>query len=747
MTRPATNVTVTNQPVHRLPDWAAEPVALILSLKARDLLDSVADEVRVRREGGYAGFDVFVFLLFYFAGRISKGIRLFWEDDARSHATSLGAVAGRKRLASSSALSRALADAEFEHTRRFGPWLLRTAAGVGAVMRHPAAQTYDTTGQAWHTFDFDPTVHALRHRALPDGDDLPAPRRRSAASAAPGYSGRKRGDVQLRRSTLQHSGSAIWLDVQVAPGNGDNRAELARALDVAADVMDELDAPRSRGMFRADGAFGHVPGITAARKRQLAFLSRLTRPDLLDQPEVREHLTSATWTYVPDSGSGPRRSATDLGLVTLTAAAQVLQDDGSPFEPVTARVVVSRFPTKKGRGRGRAIAGWRYELYVADGLEPDAWPAAEVVAEYYGRAAEENRFGQEDRELCLDRIFSYHLPGQELATLVALFVWNLRVGRGFELDPPPEVAPPQPPRARSVDERHLEAESRVDSEVMRGSPANATSTPGSGTVTTDDAAGVLTKAIDHLKTELEALQWPRLLARRPGWSWRTEDQGIRCPQGETLTFTTVRVEEEGGGRGRLHFRGPKGVCHRCALHEACYLTAGPSSVKQLAVVIAKADAEALRNAQGRLRSLRGRKWRSPLVKTKGMTEPVDATPSPSESSKLKVQFPDAERQPGMLTVVDPLLLPATARRTFHRATQPMDILVDVRLPAPPSPRPVLVASCVADRQHRRLSWLEHTNRYALPPGTTVEITLQGGGRLSSIVGLAQGPPVQMAASY
>jgi hypothetical protein len=42
---------------------------------------------------------------------------------------------------------------------------------------------------------------------LPTGGDLPEALRRSEDTAAIGYSGRKRGDVQFRRATLQHSGT------------------------------------------------------------------------------------------------------------------------------------------------------------------------------------------------------------------------------------------------------------------------------------------------------------------------------------------------------------------------------------------------------------------------------------------------------------------------------------------------------------------------------------------------------------
>ena len=81
----------------------------------------------------------------------------------------------------------------------------------------------------------------------------------------------------------------------------------------------------------------------------------------------------------------------------------------------------------------RVLDGWQYELYSTD-LPAETWPEREIVAGYYGRTGQENRFHQEDQELGLDRIFSYHLPGQQLATLVGLFVWNHYVCRGMDLE-------------------------------------------------------------------------------------------------------------------------------------------------------------------------------------------------------------------------------------------------------------------------------------------------------------------------
>lgn len=62
----------------------------------------------------------------------------------------------------------------------------------------------DRTGRLWVVTDVDGTRQAARQRALPQTDDLPAPHRRFDQACAPGYQGRKRGEVvRLVRGSLR----------------------------------------------------------------------------------------------------------------------------------------------------------------------------------------------------------------------------------------------------------------------------------------------------------------------------------------------------------------------------------------------------------------------------------------------------------------------------------------------------------------------------------------------------------------
>ena len=453
MARSAAEVTWKKADGDRIPDVLGSGVALVIDLDRRGLLARIGERMRIRREGGYCAFDVLLFLLLYFATGPAVGIRRFWGQ-VRACGRKLAATAQRKRLASPASVSRALAAVEPGLLRPAAEWLLSEGAGIDVVLRHPAVQTYDARGDGWHVFDFDPTVTTLRHRALPEGEDLPEARRRSEHTAAAGYPGRKRGDVQFSRGTLQHAGSAAWLQAMLGPGNGDGHAALEAGLGVVVRTCKRLEHPLARALLRMDGAFGWVPHFDACRAHGVPFITRLTRPELFELPEVLRALHESLWHLVPDSLSGPQRSALDLGIVTVPSGRTTVQKDGTPYAPVAVRGVVSRYPRsdKDKPEHGRLIDGWQYELFVVD-VAADALPAPDAVAMYFGRAGQENRFAQEDHEVGLDRIFSYHLPGQEFAVVVGLWVWNLRLVRGFELEPPPVLRPVQEAYVAKVDVR------------------------------------------------------------------------------------------------------------------------------------------------------------------------------------------------------------------------------------------------------------------------------------------------------
>jgi hypothetical protein len=731
----------------RLPDWASTGVVIIEWLHRQGLWAEVTDRLKVQREGGYAGIDAFMFLTYYFTSGLDVGVKEFSEQ-AREHHKQLAAVGDRQRLPTQSSMSRILAAVETERARTFGSWLLREAPGVIDVLQHPSVLTRDAMGAGWHIFDWDPTVTTLRQRALPVIDGTPDGRRRSADLAEPGYSGRKRGDVQFSRATLQHAGSGLWLGIEMAPGNGAQRAAFQSGIQQVVATCEHAEVPLDRVILRADGVAGNVPHITACVEGGVHYITRLAHYQLLQDKNVVGHLNEAAWFEVPSSGSGPVRQAADLGRVFLEPAPDSVKADGSVFEPIETRIVVSRFPCfEDGRGAGVTLDGWHYELYGTD-LSPEAWPEAEIVAGYYGRCGQENRFLQEDRELGLDRIFSYHLPGQQLATLIGLFVWNFFICRGMELARPPEDLPEQPieecspvpetPRLPEVgpaepaapnDAVVADGTSRANTE--RSSSADAAPAPSSDAEPPSAANDSWPPgtARPFLMAKLDEVDWERVLDKHGDWEWTAELGGLLCPADALLPF--VRVENV-GSRIRARFKADWGTCDSCEFRRTCTRSDDPQYRKDVRLTIPSPHAEPLlaiwSNAASELRTSKSRSKRQYNARTRWRQR------SPIWRIKpLSWQPPDEPLARSMFAVAPPMLLPAELRKISRRITRRIEVHVSIEPPAAqPKLSPVLAYSA-AERQKRRLSWEERLRWNALPEDARVETQLLGAGAVEHLL--------------
>ena len=672
MARRKVEITLNSEDPARIPDNLVEGATMLLDLERRGVLDQIGERLKIRRQGGYCGLDVWIVLWLFVSSGATSGVKKFWEV-LRPFQKRVAAMAGRRKLSSPASLSRALGAIEPELLREASQWLLLDVADIDDVLRHPAMQTYDAHGRNWHVFDLDPSVVTLRHRSLPVDDGLPEVRRRSEDTGAPGYSGRKRGDIQFRQISMNHAGSSAWIHSHLSTGNGDGVIDFDPVLDSLIATSERLEHPVERTLLRMDGEYGNVPFFSLCRERGVPFITRLNRPKLFDDPEILARLRGAMWNLVEDSKCGPQRSAADIGMISIAPGAKTMRPDGTTYEPVTLRVVACIFPKRGKAKRGRTLDGWQVELFAAD-LPADAWRAHEVITAYYARNSLENRIGQGDRELGIDRVVSYHLPGQELATLVGLSLWNLRLARGFEMERPPEVRPAQ--------RLH---KSRVDDRVPAAWPR------------------------DHVARDaLADLDWPELLARRSGWSWDRATGELRCDQDRPLRLTTVRSAPHAEGRTAIIFRRPTGGCEQCASRPDCLHTDRENASKQAEFSVPTEIAAKLRE---RLAAVRGRSGERPTIEP--IIEPA-----------------------GPLSVTDSLFLPAEARHLFTRTFLAATLRVEVALP-PPEPRLRLVADDVGDRQRRRKTWRQNVDRYALPPGARVQVDLSGSLALRTMLGHTQ----------
>lgn len=667
MSRPSLTVTLSETDVSRIPDLVTEGASLVVDLTQRGKTREVGEKLQIRRQGGYCGLDVWLFLVLFMTSGASVGVRKFW-DGIRPMARGLAALGGRKKLMAPASLSRALSAVEAERLRPLGSFLLASVTGIDAVLRHPSTSCLDALGRPWQGYHLDPTVTALRHRALPAGDDLPEPLRDSEETAAAGYSGRKRGDVQFRRVTVQHAGSGAWIHAHLSKGNGEGVVDLRRALDSIAETTLRIGASKERSLVVLDGEYGHVPGITAGREAGLPFITRLNRPALYQDADALRRLRKATWRPVRDSHSGPQRFAADIGRVTLAPAAQTRRPDGTPYAPVEVRLVASIFQKEGDAQRGRVFDGWQVELFVAD-APTDAWPASDVVYFYFGRTGQENHFHQEDRELGLDRIVSYHLPGQELAVLVGLSVWNLRIAQGMALEPPPAHPPPQQLRPAAEEGPDLPPAWPPDPVLDR---------------------------------QLQRLDWDALLSKRPGWSFDPATGTVRCEDGRPLVLTSVRPKAHAEGRVGIIFRRPSGGCEDCEARRHCLKSERNLASKHVEFSVPEEVASRIRS---RLRAVRVR----PASRDAGARAPA----------------------PGPLLATPSMFLPARARQGFASLFDFATLHVSVRLPPERPPGPRLVADGPPQRQRRRQTWTETVVRNTLPDGASVHLQVTGSGPLRS----------------
>jgi hypothetical protein len=99
-------------------------------------------------------------------------------------------------------------------------------------------------------FDLDGTREAARQRALPRPKTCPRPDLWLDDICAPGYSGRKRGEVVWRRTVVSQAQSSQWLGSFGNRGNGRYRTELRQGLAAITRYLSAHQLPQERVLLR-----------------------------------------------------------------------------------------------------------------------------------------------------------------------------------------------------------------------------------------------------------------------------------------------------------------------------------------------------------------------------------------------------------------------------------------------------------------------------------------------------------------
>src|SRR2546427_7051212 len=177
------------------PCWFGEVTLMAHHLKRQGTLAAIEEQVRFarRRFGRYEVID-FVAVLFGYAISGERTLEAFYEC-LHPFATAFMALFGREHLPARSTLSRFLAALTPESVEALRTLFLEDLLARPLGKEKQLGGLWDRQGTQWLVFDVDGTREAARQRALPQTSDRPQAQRRLSKVCAPGYTGRKRGEV------------------------------------------------------------------------------------------------------------------------------------------------------------------------------------------------------------------------------------------------------------------------------------------------------------------------------------------------------------------------------------------------------------------------------------------------------------------------------------------------------------------------------------------------------------------------
>jgi hypothetical protein len=201
-------IQITPKSVPTTPSWMGEVAAFAQVLTHTGILKAIQGQVGfARARFGYYDLIDFVAVLIGYALTGEPTLQAFYER-LTPFAEIFMALFGRDRLPHRSTLSRFLAALDQPPVEA-----LRTRFQEDLLARKPFASLgglFDRTGEQWMVADVDGTRATVRQRALPQTESLPAPHRRFDQVCAPGYQGRKRGEVVRTRTVISQSHTCQW---------------------------------------------------------------------------------------------------------------------------------------------------------------------------------------------------------------------------------------------------------------------------------------------------------------------------------------------------------------------------------------------------------------------------------------------------------------------------------------------------------------------------------------------------------
>ena len=164
-------------------------------------------------------------------------------------------------------------------------------------------------------FDIDGTVCAVRQRTIAaDERNDPPVVRRSEGVCAPGYRGRKRGEVIRNRTTVCVAQTGEWLGRYGSAGNGEAKRELERCCGVIVRYLQQQGLGVGHGLVRLDGLYGIAAMVSVVQATGLGYILQYRDYHLLETVKVKGRLESADasdWHRIEGSAS----QLLDLGYI------------------------------------------------------------------------------------------------------------------------------------------------------------------------------------------------------------------------------------------------------------------------------------------------------------------------------------------------------------------------------------------------------------------------------------------------
>ncbi len=511
------NIQTSTQSVPSIPDWFGEVTVIVSHLHHQGVLATLSEQVRFarRRFGRYEVID-FLAVLFGYAISGERTLEAFYER-LQPWASAFMALFGRDRLPARATLSRFLAVLDQSAVESLRTLFLKDLLARPLEKEEQPGGMFDRQGNHYLVFDVDGTREAARQRALPKTEDRPAPQRRLRPLCAPGYTGRKRGEIVRTRTTILQAHTHQFLGTFGNAGNGEYRAELRRAVTAIQSYRETRHHSEERVLLRLDGQYG--TGAVLADLAGLSFVMRGKDYQMLKRAEVQARLQLPPDQHLTHPESGVVRALYDCPDLPLGP------------EGMRCRLVVATHPAGTAQSRiGVTRAGVVYELFLTK-LPQSAFTASDVVALYLHRGAFENALADEDQEQDPDRWVSHTASGQEVWQIISQWIWNLRLELGHQLHPDPlrttEFAPALPPASNK---------SLSPSPPQGYGPAEV------------------------------ALPWKA--GRFSGQDFPLQPDGtLRCPAGQALVAQERRREVDGSLR--VVYAASIRSCRPCALREQC----------------------------------------------------------------------------------------------------------------------------------------------------------------------------------